>query len=133
MEQLLVLVLVLFVIAVLLTAVVLPIVALVVSSRTRKRLSELQARIDRIEKTLAAHSIFPSAARPEPEARPAPAPEPVTPPPPTAAPEPPPQPITPAPAFSAYQLESIIGRRGVGWVAVILHPFRHRFLSEVRL
>lgn len=123
MEQLLVLVLVLFLIAVVLTAIVLPIVALVISSGTRKRLSELHTRIDRIEKTLGAHSIFPSAARPEPETPPAPAPEPVT------APPPPPPP-SPAPTFNAYQLESIIGRRWVGWVAVLLILFATAFFLK---
>ncbi|HEV8426459.1 MAG TPA: DUF2339 domain-containing protein [Pyrinomonadaceae bacterium] len=129
MDELLVLILVLFLIAVLLTAVVLPIVALVISSGIRKRLSEIQARIDRIEKTLAEYSIFPSAVRPEPEARPAspPEPEPVTPPPPTVAPEPPPP---PAPALNAYQLESIIGRRWVGWIAVLLILFATAFFLK---
>lgn len=122
MEELLVLVLALLAIAVLLTAVVLPIVSLVISSRLRHRLSELQARIDRIEKTLAAHSIFPSAAKPEPEA--APEPEPVTPPP--VAPEPLPTP----PALSAYQLESIIGRRWIGWIAVLLILFATAFFLK---
>src|SRR6202008_1271242 len=133
MEQLLVLFLSLFLIAVLLTAVVLPLVALVISSRTRKRLSEIQARIDRLEKTLTGHSIFPGAARPEPEARPAPATEsePETLPPPTIAHEPPPpQVIPPAPAFNAYQLESIIGRRWVGWVAVVLILFATAFFLK---
>src|SRR6476619_7430516 len=115
-DELLVLLLVLFLIAVILTAIVLPIVSLIISLGTRKRLSELQSRIDVIEKPFATHSIFPSAATPEPEARPAPESEPVTPPPPTIEPEPPPR----VPAFSAYQLESIIGRRWVGWVAVLL-------------
>ena len=123
MEQLLVLVLVLFLIAVVLTAIVLPIVALVISSGARKRLSELHARIDRIEKTLAAHSIFPGATRPEPEAPPAPEPEPVIPP-------PPPPVASPAPAFNAYQLESIIGRRWVGWVAVLLILFATAFFLK---
>jgi len=132
MEQLLVLVLVLFLIAAVLIGIALPIIALAISSGTRKRLVELQARLDRIEKTLAAHSIFPSTTRPEPEARPAsaPAPEPVTPPPPTIAPEPPPPPVTPAPSLSAYQLESIIGRRWVGWVAVVLILFATAFFLK---
>ena len=127
MDQIIVLVYFLFLIAVLLAVIVLPIVALVISVRTRKRLSEIHARIDRIERTLAAHSIFPSTAKPQPEAPPAPEPEPVTPPPPTAAPEPPPLPV---PAFSAYQLESIIGRRWVGWVAVLLILFATAFFMK---
>ncbi|HEV8189520.1 MAG TPA: DUF2339 domain-containing protein [Pyrinomonadaceae bacterium] len=123
MEELLVLVLALLAIAVLLTAIVLPIVSLVISSGTRKRLSELHARIDRIEKTLGAHSIFPSDARPALETAPAPEPEPVIPPPPTATPQ-------PAPALNAYQLESIIGRRWVGWVAVLLILFATAFFFK---
>lgn len=124
-DLLLTLVLALFLITVVLAVLVLPIVSLVISSRTRKRLSEIHARIDRIEKTLAGHSIFPSAARPEPapETRPTPEPKPATPPPPAVAPE-------PVPAFSAYQLESIIGRRWVGWIAVLLILFATAFFLK---
>ncbi|HET6978340.1 MAG TPA: DUF2339 domain-containing protein [Pyrinomonadaceae bacterium] len=127
MEQLLGLVLFLFVLAAIVIMIALPIVALVISSGTRKQLSALQSRIDRIEKTLAAHSIFPGAARPEPEARPAaaPEPEPVTPPPPPSF-----QPIPPTPSLSAYQLESIIGRRWVGWIAVLLILFGTAFFLK---
>ncbi len=127
MGELLVLVLVLLLIAVILTAIVLPIVSLIIASGTRKRISQLHARIDLIEKTLAAHSIFPGGARPEPEARPAPEPGPVAPPSPTTAPEPT---TSPAPAFSAYQLESIIGRRWVGWIAVLLILFATAFFLK---
>lgn len=125
-DELLVLLLVLFLIAVVLTAIVLPIVSLIISSGTRQRLSQLQSRIDLIEKTLATHSIFPSAARPEPQAPPAPEPEPVTPPPPKLEPEPRPA----VPALNAYQLESIIGRRWVGWVAVLLILFATAFFVK---
>jgi len=117
MDEPLVLVLVLFLIAVLFTAILMPIVSLIISSGTRKRLAELQARIDRIEKTLGAHAIFPSAAKPEPEAPP-------------AAPPPEPEPITPPSTLSAYQLESIIGRRWVGWVAVLLILFATAFFLK---
>ena len=120
-DLLLTLVLGFFVIVVVLAVLVLPIVTLVISSGTRKRLSELHARIDRIEKTLGAHSIFPSAVTPEPEAPPAPEHEPVTPPP--VAPE-------PARGLSAYQLESIIGRRWVGWIAVLLILFATAFFLK---
>lgn len=111
MEQLIVLVLLLLLIAVLLTAIVLPIIAIVIASRVKKRL-------DRLEATLSQHSI---AKTPEPE--PAPAPEP-PPPPPT---EPPP---LPAPSLNAYQLESIIGRRWVGWIAVLLILFATAFFLK---
>lgn len=122
-DLLLTLVFALFVIMVVLAVLVLPIVSLIISSRTRTRISELHARIDRIEKTLAAHTIFPSAPKPEPEARPEPEPEPVNAPPPTAAPE-------PVSALSAYQLESIIGRRWVGWIAVLLILFATAFFLK---
>jgi uncharacterized membrane protein len=122
-DELLVLLLVLFLIAVVLTAIVLPIVSLIISSGTRKRISELQSRIDLIQKTLGTHSIFPTAVKPEPEAPLTPEPAPVTPP---VAPEPPPL----VPAFSAYQLESIIGRRWVGWVAVLLILFATAFFLK---
>src|ERR1051325_7525917 len=105
-DALLTLVLGLVLIAVVLTVIALPIVSIIISWGTRKRLSELHARIDRIEKTLGAHSIFPSDATPEPQTPPAPEPEPVIPPPQTIA----------TPALNAYQLESIIGRRWAGWV-----------------
>ena len=131
MEELLVLVLALLAIAVVIIAIVLPIVALVISSGTRKRLLELHARLDRIEKTLGAPSIFPSAASPEPETPPpAPEPEPAIPPRPAVA-----------PGLSAHQIESIIGRRWVGWVAVLLilfatafflkYAFDNRWIGEV--
>ena len=51
-DALLTLVLGLVLIAVVLTVIALPIVSLIISSGTRKRISELHARIDRIEKTL---------------------------------------------------------------------------------
>jgi uncharacterized membrane protein len=120
-DLLLTLVIGLFLIVVVLAVLVLPIVSLVFASGTRKRISELQARIDRIEKTLGAPSIFPSAAKPEPETPPAPGPEPVI----------PPQPITsPAQTLSAYQLESIIGRRWIGWIAVLLILFATAFFLK---
>ena len=121
-DALLTLVFALFLIAVVLTLLALPIISLIVSARTRKRISELHARIDRIEKTLGAHSIFPSDARPEPKP-PAPEPEPAIPPPPPVVTERP-------PAFNAYQLESIIGRRWVGWVAVLLILFATAFFLK---
>ena len=123
--ELLVLVLVLLLIAVLLTAIVLPIIALVIASNSRKRLGQIEARIDRIEATLARHSILPATAESTPEPVPAPTleppPQPIAPPPPTP---------TRAPAFSADQLESMIGRRWVGWVAVLLILFATAFFMK---
>lgn len=129
MGELVVLVLVLLLIAVLLAAIALPIVALVLVSSARKRLTQIEARIDRIEATLARHSIFPATAEPKQETPPATAPEPVaTPPSPIVAPAP--AVPAPGPALSAYQIESIIGRRWVGWVAVLLILFATAFFLK---
>src|SRR6185295_16738836 len=68
-------------------------------------------------------SIFPSDARPESETPPAPEPESVLPPP--TVPEPP-----RTQALNAYQLESIIGRRWVGWVAMLLILFATAFFLK---
>jgi len=111
---------VLFLIAVLISAIVLPIVALTVSVISRKRLSRLEARIDRLEATFAAHSVFP--VTPAPEVRPEPPP-----------PGPPPPVIPPAPAsttFRADEIESMIGRRWVGWAAVSLILFASAFFLK---
>jgi uncharacterized membrane protein len=119
MDELIVLVLVLLLIAVLLSAAVFPIVALVLSVKTRKTIARLETRIDRIEATLSAHSIFPAAIKqaPQPEA-----------PPPVVTPLPPSIPA--APALNAVQLESIIGRRWVGWIAIVLILFATAFFMK---
>src|SRR5215213_1665835 len=119
MDQLIVLILVLFLLAALLSAIVLPIVALVISIKTRRRIAQLEA-------TLAGRPIVVEPGR---DPIPPPPPEPVTPPPPIT-PEPSPQPSEPARAFSAYQIESMIGRRGVGWVAVVLILFATAFFLK---
>lgn len=119
--ELLVLVLILL-LALLLAAIAGPIVALVIASGSRRRLTQIEARIARIEATLAAHSIFPTAAESKPEPAPEPAPAP--------APEVKTSPPPPAPALSAYQLESIIGRRWVGWIAVLLILFATAFFLK---
>jgi uncharacterized membrane protein len=136
MDQLIVLILVLFLIAVIVSAIILPIVTVVISSASRRRIAQLEARVNRLEATLAAHSVFPAAvAEPKPQPpRPEPQPEPAAPPPPPSAapplvkPQPPPQPATPT--FTAYQLESIIGRRWVGWIAVLLILFATAFFLK---
>src|SRR5215203_328209 len=138
MDDLITLILVLFVIAVLLTAVVFPIVAFVLSLSARKTISRLEARINRLEATLAPPSVQPQQqpiAEPPPQPKRAETPEP-------AEPEPPPLPLTPAPrTLSAAQIESIIGRRWVGWAAVSLilfataffmkYAFENRWIGEV--
>ena len=96
-------ILVLLAIAVLVAAIVLPIVALVISLGTSKRLSELESLISRLEPR-------PTAPRSEPQPSP-----------------PPPEPAT---AVSANQIESIIGRRWVGWAAITLILFATAFFFK---
>lgn len=120
MDQLIGPILVLFLIAVLISAIVLPFVALILSALSRKRITRLEARIDRLEATLAAHSVFP--VTPAQEVRPEP-----------PSPEPPPQVIPPQPApttLRADQIESMIGRRWVGWAAVALILFASAFFLK---
>ena len=115
MDQLIVLVLALFLIAVVLTAIVLPIVAIVISVTSRRRIVRLENRLERIEAMLVTPS--PVDAKPEP-----------TPPP---RPEPPPRPRpTPTPSINAAQLESVIGRRWVGWAAVVVILFATAFFLK---
>src|SRR5215211_4419227 len=115
MDQLIVLILVLFLLAALLTAIVLPIVAIVVSLMTRKRLAQLEA-------ALAGRPIVTEPTR-QPPPQPPP-PERVAPPP-QMAPEPP-----PATTINAFDLESIIGRRWIGWIAVLLILFATAFFLK---
>jgi len=109
---LLILVLVLF--AVLGTAIVLPIIALVISIKTRNRIAALEA-------AFAGRDIVVEPKR-EPEPEP-PRPEPVI------QPPPPPRPA-PATSLNAFEIESLIGRRGVGWVAVVLILFATAFFLK---
>lgn len=183
MDQLIVLIVSLVVIALFLTAIVLPIVALVISIGSRKRLNEkisrleaaqsavpgsiqqpasdaslvqnvqqLYARVGRLEATLAANSRFPETVkdRMEPdetrEARLGQAP-----PQSTTSPQPPgpvlpevspsvperTQPAImpgasarPSHALRADQIESMIGRRWVGWAAVSLILFATAFFLK---
>ena len=102
--------LVLLVVAVVLTAIVLPIVVLAISLISRQRLSRLEDRFDRIEAMLAGRLEPPP---PEPEVVPEPAP-----------------PVTSTPSLNAGQLESVIGRRWVGWAAVALILFATAFFLK---
>lgn len=115
MDQLIVLILVLFLLAALLTAIILPIVAIVISINTRRRLAELEA-------ALAGRLIVAEPVR-EPSPQPPPS-EPVAPPPPIAH-EP-----SPPSTLSAFDLESIIGRRWIGWIAVLLILFATAFFLK---
>lgn len=126
MDDLIVLILGLFLLAALLFAIILPIVAIVISLSTRKKLAQLEA-------TLAGRRPIVSAPKREPRPEPPPTEPVVTPP--SIAPEPPPPtsrtpPSPPTPGLNAQELESIIGRRWVGWVAVILILFATAFFLK---
>ncbi len=118
MDQLIGLFLVLLLIAVVLTAIALPIVAIVLSVTSRRRISRLENRIDRLEAMLVTHPAVPSAVEIKPEPAPQPQPEP-----------PPPRP-RPATTINAAQLESVIGRRWVGWAAVVVILFATAFFLK---
>ena len=105
MDQFITVILVLFVIAVLVSAIVLPVVALIISLNTRKRISQLEALIARLEP--APNTQTRSATPPEQS----------------------PPVITPA-VGRADQIESVIGRRGVGWVAITLILFATAFFLK---
>lgn len=115
MDQLIVLILVLFALTALLSAIFLPIVAIIVSLKTRKRLAQLEA-------ALTGHPIVTEPTR-QPPPQP-PRAEPVAPPP-SIAPETP-----PAPSLNAFDLESIIGRQWIGWIAVLLILFATAFFLK---
>jgi uncharacterized membrane protein len=118
--DLLFLILVLLLLSALVSALVLPIVALVITIKTRRRVEHLEA-------ALAGRRLFVEPGR---EARPEqPRPEPLAPPPtpPPIRPESLPPPST---SLNAFEIESLIGRRGVGWVAVILILFATAFFLK---
>jgi uncharacterized membrane protein len=124
--DLLFLILVLLLLSALVSALVLPIVALVITIKTRRRVEQLEA-------ALAGRPLFVEPGR---EARPEqPRPEPVAPPEPVT-PRPTPPPIRaeslppPSTSLNAFEIESLIGRRGVGWVAVILILFATAFFLK---
>jgi len=110
--DLFVLMLVVFLLAALVSAIVLPIVAIVISVNTRRRIAQLEA-------ALSGPRVVVEPVTPPP-------PEPVTEPPPVAEPTPPSR----APTLSAYQLESMIGRRWIGWIAVLLILFATAFFLK---
>ena len=125
------LILLVLLLAALVAAIVLPIVALVITVKTRRRVEQLEA-------ALAGRPVVVEPKRePGPEPPPTepvrpPAPEPVTlpPPPPIAPPQPDAPAPPPSPSLNAFELESLIGRRGVGWVAVILILFATAFFLK---
>ncbi|HEX6716380.1 MAG TPA: DUF2339 domain-containing protein [Pyrinomonadaceae bacterium] len=121
MDELIILIVVLVLLGVIVSAIVLPIIAIVFTVNTRKRIAQLEA-------TLAGHPISP----PAPARKPEPPPEPATPPPPPpeSLPRPTAPPPTPVVPLNAYQLESMIGRRWVGWVAILLILFATAFFLK---
>ena len=126
-----------FVLGLLLSVVVLPIVAVVLSISTRRRVRRLEALLT--GQTRPARVAAPPPPEPTPEVEREPEPPPVA----TPTPEPPPQPPTPEPppSLNAFEIESIIGRRGVGWAAIGLilfatafflkYAFDNRWIGEV--
>ena len=121
---------ILFVIAVLISVIMMPILALIFSVASRRRISRLEASVARLEAVLAG-TATPPKREPIQEPRPAPPPQPVPEPGPEPPP-PPPRPVTPppAPSLSAHQIESIIGRRWVGWIAISLILFATAFFLK---
>ena len=104
MDQFIGVILVLLAIAVLVAAIVLPIVALIVSLDTRKRIADLESLITRLQ--------------PGPTVQTPPEPQPAA-----ATSEPP-------TTARANQIESIIGRRWVGWAAITLILFATAFFFK---
>ena len=155
-DDLLPLIIVLFVLALLVAMIVLPIISLIVSVRTRRKLNQTISRIEsvpppgaspvpepllnavqqltvRVAQLEAAVKIAPPGAPLKPaEERP---PETVAPPPPPIAQAAPPVAPTP-PSVSTTrtiqtgELESIIGRRWVGWAAIGLILFATAFFLK---
>lgn len=162
------LIIALVLLALLVGGIILPIVALVISVRTRNKLNqqlsslqassplpraegqglsqilqELTARVARLEAALLQRPVVApprEAATPEVDARPQPASPPLGPPlaappfifEPQSQPGPPPPVPTPPPArtINARELESIIGRRWLGWAAVALILFATAFFLK---
>lgn len=138
MEELAAIIVVLLLLLALLAAIVLPIVSLVISIRTRNLLNQrvaqlegrepstpqnkdLAARVARLEALL--QQPGPPLATPPPKIE---APRSVEPTPVVAAPTTSP----PRPRVQAEQLESVIGRRWIGWAAIILILFAAAFFMK---
>ena len=158
MDDLVILIYILIVGFILLVVFVLPIVAVILSILTRRKLNQRLARIEAAHGlTDAERANTTSIAQLETRirrleeivsGRPSVAPEVATPPPvitqavpASEAPPPPPPPIEPTRTLSANDLESMIGRRWVGWAAVLLilfatafflkYAFDNRWIGEV--
>jgi uncharacterized membrane protein len=162
MDDLFILIYVAMLLGFLVVTFVLPIVSLIIALRSKRKLHErlsrleathgltpsdqsaiqqLSARVQRLEERLSS-GVTPTPEFTKPiEVEPAPTEPTIEQP---APEEPPPQIVAPAPtspSLSAYDLESIIGRRWVGWVAVSLilfatafflkYAFDNRWIGEV--
>lgn len=160
MGELIFIIVLIFVLAIIASLVILPIIAIVISLRSRSRFSreisslpvrgldpgatdgQLLDTIRRLDARVAALEVAISGGA---QARPRPVepPPPVTPPsvapiapelPPqpeprvTPPPQPPPAPVKPT--LNAQQLESVIGRRWVGWAAIALILFAAAFFLK---
>lgn len=126
----------LLVIGLLLSAVVLPPVAIILTISTRRRLRRLEALVLEQATLRARPAPTPEEKRePEPPRVVLETPEPEQPPPPPR-PEPPPveiptpPPPAPPPSLNAFEIESMIGRRWVGWAAVGLILFATAFFMK---
>jgi len=163
MGELILLILLIFVVAIIASLVALPIIALVISIRSKNKLTkqisslaagglppgagdgrlretiqQLEARVATLEAAISgrAQPITPPAEKETPPiSTPPTEPAPVT-----QAPPFPPAPVVPAPippppsqprlSMNAQQLESVIGRRWVGWAAVALILFAAAFFLK---
>jgi uncharacterized membrane protein len=152
----------LFVLALLLAAVVLPIVALVISIRTKNKLTRqitalgssqispvvagdphlvaaihrLQTRVSQLEAAVGTQPEQPRTSEELPVAASDQEPEPAVPQSPSTRSEPAREPppmfahVTPVSRIDAFQLESMIGRRWVGWAAIALILFAAAFFLK---
>ena len=159
MDELIFLIVLIFIIAILASLVALPIIALVVSIQSKNKLTrqisnlsadgispneehlteiirQLTVRVAKLESAVGTRP-HPDIVLPEEEQasraitgpqREPPAPAPITPTQLPPTPSPPPSP--PRPTLNAAQLESVIGRRWVGWAAVALILFAAAFFLK---
>ncbi|HJX91747.1 MAG TPA: DUF2339 domain-containing protein [Pyrinomonadaceae bacterium] len=168
MDDLFILIYVIMLLGFLVVTFVLPIVSLIIALRSKRKLHErlsrleaahgltprdqsaiqqLSARVQRLEELLSSGATpireftgpiegaltLPATTIEQPATEQQP--------PPISAPTPPSPPAPPSSSLSAYDLESIIGRRWVGWIAVLLilfatafflkYAFDNRWIGEV--
>jgi uncharacterized membrane protein len=166
MDDLFILIYVVMLLGIVIITFVLPIVSLIIALRSKRKLQErlsrleaahglttgdqsaiqqLSSRVQRLEELLssgatpALEAIRPIEVDPTPTAPTIQQPATEQQPPQFVAPTPPPSP--PSSSLSAYDLESLIGRRWIGWIAVLLilfatafflkYAFDNRWIGEV--